>query len=421
MHVLQVNKFLFGKGGAETVMFRTADLLTANDHEVSFFAMQDDRNIPRSEAKHFPRGRYYGAENGLVRRVRDAGASIYSFDTRRSLRRLLSDRTPDVAHLHNIYHQLTLSILDELHARHIPIVMTLHDYKPVCPNYLAYTENAPCHRCVGSHPGHAVVHRCIKDSRAASVIAATEAILVRARQLYGRVDAFIAPSHHLANMMATGGLPADRIHVLPNFLADEQFRDDDRQPYHGRPMVLFVGRLEEVKGIRVLLAAAKLAASELDIVVVGSGPLESEVEAAANSGIVSYPGRREWDQIAWLMDRARATVVPSLWEENCPMVVLEAGARGCTVVASDRGGLVELVNDNEDGLLFPAGDSQALAAALIRLAKDRALSAQLGSARYARTRAHNTATAHLPALLATYRKAIHASLARAPSKIAADA
>jgi glycosyltransferase involved in cell wall biosynthesis len=411
MHVLQVNKFLFGKGGAETVMFRTADLLTANDHEVSFFAMQDDRNISRREAMYFPRGRYYGAENGLVRRVRDAGASIYSFDARRALRSLLDDRAPDVAHLHNIYHQLTLSILDELHARRIPVVMTLHDYKPVCPNYLAYTENAPCHRCVGSHPGHAIVHRCIKDSRAASVIAATEAVLVRARRLYGRVDAFIAPSHHLANMMMDGGLPRARIHVIPNFLADEQFRREDRRRRNGRPMALFVGRLEEVKGIRVLLAAAQLVASELDIVVVGSGPLQSEVEAAADCGIVTYPGRREWTEIAELMDQARATVIPSLWEENCPMVVLEAGARGCPVIASDRGGLVELVNHGEDGLLFPTGDSQALAASLIRVAKQPSMSEQLGNARHARTLSENTSAVHLPALLKTYRQATDAASA----------
>lgn len=413
MRVLQINKFLYGKGGAETVMFRTAELLRAHDHDVSFFGMQSDLNVPSEEAKYFPRGRYYGSEQRLVRRALDAGASIYSMSARRSLGRLLADRAPDVAHLHNVYHQLTLSILDELHARHVPIVMTLHDYKPVCPSYLTYVDDKPCHRCVGSHPGHALVHRCIKGSRAASMIAVTEAILVRARHLYDRVDAFISPSHHLANLMVEGGLPRDRIHVIPNFIADEQFRQGEPPSQDGRPTVLFVGRLEEVKGIRVLLEAARAVSSDLDVVVVGSGPLESEVEAAANEGVVRYLGRREWDEIAGLMDRARATVVPSLWEENCPMVVLEAGARGCPVIAADRGGLIELVDEGEDGFLFTAGDPQDLAATLRRVAGDPSLSARLGKSRHARTLAHNTAAAHLPALLDTYERAARSASARA--------
>ncbi len=412
MRVLQINKFLYGKGGAETVMFRTAELLRAHDHEVSFFAMQSESNVPCAESEYFPRGRYYGAEQRLPRRALDAAASIYSLGARRSLGRLLEDRAPDVAHLHNVYHQLTLSILDELHARHVPIVMTLHDYKPVCPSYLTYVDDQPCHRCVGSHPGHAVVHRCIKGSRAASMVAATEAILVRLRRLYGRVDVFISPSHHLANLMVEGGLPRARIQVIPNFVAEEQFRAGDRPPWEARPTILFVGRLEEVKGIRVLLDAARSVARELDVVVVGTGPLQSEVEAAADAGVVRYLGRREWEEIATLMDRARATVVPSLWEENCPMVVLEAGARGCPVIAADRGGLVELVSEGEDGFLFAAGDPQGLAAALLRVGGDPSLSARLGSSRHARTLAHNTAAAHLPALLGAYERASHSAAAR---------
>jgi glycosyltransferase involved in cell wall biosynthesis len=404
VHVLQVNKFLFGKGGSETVMFRTADLLRANDHNVSFFAMQDPQNVACAESKYFPRGRYYGADHGLVQRVRDAGASIYSVEARRAMGRLLRDRRPDVAHLHNVYHQLTLSIIKELKAQDVPVVLTLHDYKPVCPSYVVYTDNMPCHRCVGSHPGHAIVHKCVKGSRTASAIAAAEAIVVRAQGLYGLVDGFIAPSRHMASVMVDGGLPSGRMHVIPNFIADEQFRD--RLPRKRRaPMVLFVGRLEVVKGVRVLLSAARSVSSDIEVVIVGHGPLEREVQTAADEGVVRYLGSREWDEIAALMDQARAIVVPSLWEENCPMVVLEAGARHCAVVASDRGGLLDLVDHEADGLVFPAGDPEALAAAMNRVGTDEPLAIRLGDARYSRTLKENAAAVHLPALLAAYRNA----------------
>ena len=220
MRVLQINKFLYRGAGAETVMFRTADLLRANGHDVSFFAMQDPRNVPSAESEYFPRGRYYGEGQGIFRRTKDALASIYSLEVRKALRRLLREQRPDVAHLHNLYHQLTLSVVDELAAERIPTVMTLHDYKPVCPSYVLYTDGAPCHRCVTGNPGHAIVHRCVKNSRAASTIASLEALLARTRDTYGRIDAFISPSRHLAHVMTQGGLPADRIHVIPNFVAD---------------------------------------------------------------------------------------------------------------------------------------------------------------------------------------------------------
>jgi glycosyltransferase involved in cell wall biosynthesis len=406
MRVLQVNKFLYGRAGAETVMFRTADLLRSNGHNVSFFAMQDPRNVPCAESGYFPRGRYYSGPHSVFSQARSAAASIYSLEARRSLRRLLENRRPDIAHLHNVYHQLTLSVVDELAAQDIPTVMTVHDFKPVCPSYLAYTEHAPCRRCVTGHPGHVIAHRCIKNSRAASTVAAVEALLTRTRRMYHLIDAFIVPSKHCVEVLVEGGLPANRMHMIPNFVADEQFREPGERTEARAPMALFVGRLEEAKGIDVLLAAARLVADEIDVVVVGEGPLQRDVQDADRAGSVRYLGRREWSEIAGLMDRASALVVPSLWEENCPMVVLEAGARGCPVIASDRGGLKELISHGHDGLLFPAGHTGALAAALLKLGRDVALSDQLGRAGHLRIVARNTSRGYLEALMDVYERSI---------------
>jgi glycosyltransferase involved in cell wall biosynthesis len=402
MRVLQVNKFLYGGAGAETMMFRTADLLRAHGHEVSFFAMQDPRNAPCAESKYFPRGRYYGAEHGAIRRVRDGAASIYSLEARRALRRLVKNVQPDVAHLHNVYHQLTLSVVDELADTNIPIIMTLHDYKPVCPSYTLYTDNEPCHRCVTGTPIHAVKHRCVKGSRAASALGAMEAVATRVRRTYHRVDAFIAPSRHIAAMMVAGGHPAERIHVIPNFVADEQFAGPGMRELPDQPTFLFVGRLEEVKGVDVLLAATRATGGAISVTIVGDGPLEPAVTRAQSDGVVRYLGRRSWEEISQLMDRANALVVPSLWEENCPMVALEAGARGCPVIAADRGGLKELVTHGYDGLLVRAGDADALAEAMLGLGSDIARCVRLGRKRQVVTATRNTAAVHATALIELY-------------------
>jgi len=406
VRVLQVNKFLYGGAGAETVMFRTADLLRSNGHTVSFFAMSDPRNVPCAEAQFFPPGRYYGPPHSSLRQAHSAIASIYSLQSRKALRRLLAASRPDIAHLHNVYHQLTLSVLDELAAHDIPIVLTVHDYKPVCPSYLAYTDHAPCRRCVTGHPGHVIAHRCIKGSRAASAVAAVEALFTRAHGSYDRVDAFVVPSKHCLGILVEGGLAADRMHFIPNFVADEQFRASEALRPQRTPMALFIGRLEETKGIEVLLAVARRVSTAIEIVIVGEGALQHQVEDAHRNGIVRYLGRCGWTEIAGLMDHACALVVPSLWEENCPMVVLEAGARGCPVVASDRGGLTELVDHGRDGLLFPAGDANALAELLLGLIGTEGLPERLGRVRYLRTAKHYTARAYLDSLMHVYRSCV---------------
>jgi glycosyltransferase involved in cell wall biosynthesis len=224
--------------------------------------------------------------------------------------------------------------------------------------------------------------------------------------MYHLIDAFIVPSKHCVEVLVEGGLPANRMHMIPNFVADEQFREPGERTEARAPMALFVGRLEEAKGIDVLLAAARLVADEIDVVVVGEGPLQRDVQDADRAGSVRYLGRREWSEIAGLMDRASALVVPSLWEENCPMVVLEAGARGCPVIASDRGGLKELISHGHDGLLFPAGHTGALAAALLKLGRDVALSDQLGRAGHLRIVARNTSRGYLEALMDVYERSI---------------
>lgn len=405
MRVLQINKFLYGGAGAETVLFRTAELLAGQGHEVAYFAMADPRNRDSSQARFFPPGRYYGDDQTIGQRLKNAASAVYSFESRRALRKLIHAERPELAHVHNVYHQLTLSIFDELAGHGIPIVMTVHDLKPVCPSYSAFVNHEPCRRCITGRSWHVVAHRCIHRSLGGSLIAATEAALARKRSLYDLVDAFIVPSNYYIDLLVMGGLARDRMHLIPNFVADEQFTALRSSRDARRRSILFVGRLEEAKGIRVLVDAAKRCGRGIDIDIVGSGALEEEVSIAAATGVVNYLGAVPWDGIAALMDRAAALVVPSLSEENCPMVVLEAGARGLPVIASNRGGLMELVSHGEDGMLVEPNSAEDLAKAMLRLASDLPLSARLGRSRRARVMRDNRSDEYLARLLDVYRTA----------------
>jgi hypothetical protein len=123
---------------------------------------------------------------------------------------LLDEVHPDVAHLHNIYHQLTPSIIDVLAARGVPLVMTLHDYKLVCPSYAMFAHGDVCRRCRGGKFFHAVTVSCA-GSRARSALLAAESYWQRWTRVYDRVDCFIAPSEFLRGIMLDGGVAPERI------------------------------------------------------------------------------------------------------------------------------------------------------------------------------------------------------------------
>ena len=146
------------------------------------------------------------ADVPLRERAAHALSSVYSPSARRAMARLLDAHRPDVAHLHNVYHQLTLSIVDELASRRVPIVLTMHDWKIACPAYTLFTEGDVCRRCPTGTVASAVRHRCVKSSVAASAIAAAEAVVARRRGSYEKVQRFIAPSRFAIGVAALAGV-----------------------------------------------------------------------------------------------------------------------------------------------------------------------------------------------------------------------
>jgi glycosyltransferase involved in cell wall biosynthesis len=244
----------------------------------------------------------------------------------------------------------------------------------------------------------------VLDSRSASAVAAVEARLARSRGTYDRLDALISPSHFLADLAATEVSP-EKIHVVPNFVEIEETAA--RPERAGEPrFALFAGRLEEVKGVRVLMRAFDVDPPGLELRVAGTGPLEEELRNwAQKRDDVRILGMCPRERIAELMADAEALVVPSVWEENCPMIVLEARAAGLPVVCSDRGGLTELVEDGVDGLLVNVDDPGQVSAALRRLAGDPALGAELGRRGLERLRARHTAEHYYGGLMRAYAAA----------------
>jgi len=407
MRILLINKFFYPRAGAETAFFHTRELLRSHGHDVVDFAMEDPQNDASAYAGNFSPRRTYDA--GLLS-LPDAVATVYSLKARRALGRLLDATRPDVAHLHNVYHQLTLSIVDELHARRIPIVQTLHDYKIACPAYTLYTNGAPCRRCVDGTVLNAVRHRCIKDSAAASALGAMELALARRRRTYDKVDRIIAPSRFVAAVAEMGGVESDRVTILPNLLPSSELASALEVRRDRPPSFFFGGRLDETKGVRQLLEAFSRVSVPATLRIAGWGAMQEDVEAAATADSrIEFLGSLGRAEVLDHLTKSRALVLPSTWEENCPLIMLEAQARGTPVIASDRGGLPEFVEDQRDGLIVDPDDVEALARAISTLAADPVSAKRMGAAAHAAVGRRHRPDDHYAGLLQAYERAAERS------------
>ncbi len=397
MKVLLVNKFLYPAGGAEAVMFLVWRTLEADGHTVIPFGMAHPRNVLTAYDKFLVPGVNYHQPMGLRAQVTAARAMWYSSEARARLKRLLAETQPDIAYVHNIYHQLSPSVLDALREAGVPIIMTLHDYKLACPNYRLYTGGGPCTRCVGDGFHHAVLHRCVQGSRVKSLVCAIENALHRRRGAYMSVAYFIAPSRFLHDMMIRAGLPESKLLHWPNPVELPPVPRSRDAGY-----VLYSGRLVPEKGMWTLMRAAQRL-PQAEFRLAGEGPLRAELEAwCLQQGRfnVRFLGFVPPEDLPRLIREARCLVMPSEWYENCPMALLEALAHGVPVVASHIGGLPEYVTPGQEGLLVPPGDDAALAEALSRLLSDPAQAAAMGRAARKRAERDHAPRAYLERLLA---------------------
>jgi glycosyltransferase involved in cell wall biosynthesis len=380
MTVLLANKFHYLKGGAERYYLDLGELLARNGERVVHLSMRHPSNLPAGADDRFVREVDYRGRMGLAARIGHGLRSISNGEAAAAARGIVRVVRPDVAHLHNVYHQLSLSVVRALDAEGIPVVQTLHDYKLVCPAYLLMTESKVCERCRGGRFYEAVRHRCLLDSRAASAVGAFEAYLHKWIRTYAKVRLFICPSEFMLEKVASFGVDRRRLVHLPYFIPLDRYTPSpERGDYY-----VYAGRLSREKGIATLLEAhARLGRTRPTLRVLGDGPLRESLEARrAELGLedVSFEGHQSLPRLEEIIGRARFVVVPSEWYENYPYAILEAFALARPVVGARIGGIPELVRDGETGRTAPSGDPEGLAEALASMIADPTKAEEMGRA-----------------------------------------
>ncbi|MCG8425788.1 MAG: glycosyltransferase family 4 protein [Chromatiales bacterium] len=400
MKVLIANKFFYRNGGSEAVMFQERDFLRSTGVEVVDFAMQDERNLDSHYTSYFVANRsYHSTSNGSLSRLRSAVRLIHSSEAVKQIRRLIKETGVDLMHCHNIYHQLTPSIIRAAKQMGVPVVLTLHDYKPACPVYTQLRQGRVCTACADGDFFNVVRGRCAEGSLAKSYLLYIEAVMQRLLGSYEAVDRVIAPSQFMQTAVINRFAP-DRVRVIYNGLDTEQVKPSESDGNY----ILYLGRLSPEKGIQTLLEAHAEMSNGTRLRVAGTGPLEKILRAEYPN--VEFLGHITGDALRRVIESASCIAIPSEWNENCPMSVIEAMGYGKPVVASRIGGIPELVEHGKSGCLFTPGDRQALRINLQQLMDDDSLRRKLGAAARLRVEQHFSLDRHNNELMDLYRQLV---------------
>lgn len=359
MNILLVNKYFFQKGGADRVFLETGNLLQQNGHKVFYMTMSHPQNLITSSPDILISKVNYESKSPY-QKLRSAGRLIFSFEAQKKLKSFLNKTKIDLAHLHNIYHQISPSIVNVLKSTNIPIVMTLHDYKVVCAAYTLLNNGNICEACSGRRYFHCFQTACIKGSRLKSALNTVEMILHhKILKFYEKINLFISPSQFLKEKVHEMGFMGE-IEVLPNI-------SFSRIPKHfilpqNRKGLVYFGRLSHEKGLSTLLEACK-SVKKVPVKIIGEGPMIKSLKALAQKHQITqvkFLGLVFGEALKRYIQSALAVVLPAEWYENNPLSIIEAFDLGIPVLGSRIGGIPALIKEGQTGFLFEPGDVSAL-------------------------------------------------------------
>ncbi len=389
MKILHINKFLYPRGGTETYLFALSQLQREHGDEVIYFSQQHPDNIECEQAKYFLPNLELGSFSFTS--VLSIGRMFWSRKAARAIKQLLIDEKPDMVHIHNIYHQISPSILPVIKNAGIPIVMTVHDFKLITPNYTLRADNKLItHR-------HPIAH----------LIMSLEFYFHRLLNVYAKhIDYFITPSNFVKTQLIKNGFDHNKIGVVPHFITT----NNETLPTAEKHILSF-GRLDQSKGFDTLIRAYATIATTLPLVIAGAGPEGPRLrKLAIELGLkdrVKFVGKKSATEIKELINQSVCTIFPSRVHETFGLGVIESYAQSKPVIATRAGAFSETIEEGASGLLYTVDDATELAKHIQHLIKNPELRQQMGSRGQALVRSRYNPDSHYRHIQEVYEKAIN--------------
>lgn len=355
-------------------------------------------------------------DTSLLDRIAIAPRMLWSSRTRQEFAAILDAERPDLVHVHNTFMVISPSIYSACSERGLPVVQTLHNFRLLCPGASFFRDGVICKECVDQSLLQSVRHGCYRNSRGATAGVALMLAFHRIIDTWrSSVTRFITLTEFAKERFVAAGFPSDRFVVKPNFTDP-----DPRERAGSGEYAVFIGRLMDNKGVRVLMNAWRKLPRHYPLQIVGEGPEGGALEADARefqlSGI-TFRGRLTRDAVIETIKGARFVIVPSTLYEGLPMCIVESFACGTPVLCSRLGGLAEVVQDHLTGLHFNPGDAQDLAGAVEWAWSHPAHLAQMGRAARRKYETDYTAEKNYSLLMRIYGQALAASAPQGPAVV----
>ena len=360
MKILLINNVHYNRGGADKVYLNTGNLLTKKGHDISYFSIMDKNNYNTKYSRYFIDSPNF-KNKGFFSKLLTFPRYYFSRQAQIKLQFLIDQEKPEIAHIHLLYGGgLTSSILPILNKNNVKIVLTIHDYKLLCP-VLDLTDNNLniCEKCCSGNYMPCILKRCKQKTFDQniqlfnSIIFATESWF---RDWIFNYDSYISKyifvsefsrKIHQRNKPFFNG----KSEVIFNFIDFDQ--NEKNFPILGK-YYLFFGRLSKEKGIMTLLEAFKNR-QDCHLIIIGEGALKNEIQdfikvnVLKNVDLLDYMTGNELDSY---IKNSKFVIVPSEWYENNPLSIIESFRFGKPVLGANIGGIPELVKVDKTGFLF---------------------------------------------------------------------
>lgn len=340
--VLLVHNYYQHAGGEDTVLRNEKAMLERHGHFVMLYTRSNDEL------------------RSLSGKIKYFLSFLYSQKSYREIKKIITQNGINIVHVHNTFPLITGAVYRAASDSGVPVVQTLHNFRFVCPGALYMREGKICEACDQDGLCIAIKHGCYRNSKLQTALSVMALLYNRRKKIYEKIDAYIALTE-FNKQKFEDKFPwcRGRIYVKPNFVTVNQKQRKANTESYG---YVFIGRLSEEKGIRVLLEAFSGLPGQA-LTMIGSGPLEQyvyEFVEQHHMQNVRILGQLSQNEVIDRLAQSKAMIVPSIWYEGFPMTIVEAFACGVPVVGSDQGNISVVVNDLENGVLFRMGEAEDL-------------------------------------------------------------
>ncbi len=383
MRVLVVHNAYGALSGEERFVEKQARLLQDKGHDVVFL-VRSSREISQMR---------FGKSRAFF-------SGAYSWSSRRAMEHVLLDRKPDIVHIHNLFPLISPSVLGVCRRMRIPVVMTVHNYRLICPNGLFMVGGRVCERCRKGHEFWCMLRNCT-GSLPKSAGYALRTFVARKGQFYRKsVTMYMALTDFQRQLLVEEGFPRERISVVPAMVDPTEISPVDALGQY----VGYVGRISPEKDIPTLLEAAA-ACADISFKAAGSyDGMASIIGHRPNN--FDFCGHLRSEQLAPFYADSRMLVLCSVCYEGFPMVIVEGMAAAKPVICSRIGGLPEIVEDGVTGLLFEPGNAGDLAEKIRHLWDHPDLCRKMGRAGREKMLQEYSVQTYYDRLMATYERAL---------------